>query len=66
MLEQHGGMLIESPKEYLKIRMRFLPGLCSVPFGANQNDVVLLRKLSQSKRASRRTIIKLANVHARA
>ena len=40
MLGQHGGMVIESPKEYLKIRMRFLPGLYSVPFGASQDDVV--------------------------
>ena len=41
MLEQHGGMLIESPKKYLKTKMRLLPGLCSVPFGVGQDDVVL-------------------------
>ena len=31
-----------------------------------KDDVVLLKKLSQSKGASRRTIIKLVNVHERA
>ena len=41
MLEQHGGMLIESLEEYLKIKMRLLPGLCTATFGAGQEDVVL-------------------------
>ena len=31
-----------------------------------KDDVVLLKKLSQSERASRHTIIKLVNVHVRA
>ena len=50
-----GATLNESLKEYLKIEIRLY-----------QVYVVFLKKLSQSKGASRCMIIKLVNVHVRA
>ena len=61
-----GEMLIESPKEYLKIEIRLYQVYVVFPLMRVKDDVVLLKELSQSKEASRCMIIKLANVHARA
>jgi len=60
-----GGMLIESPEGYLKIEMRLYQVYVVFPLVRVEDNVVLLKKLSQSERASRRTIIKLANIHER-
>ena len=53
-------MLIESPKEYLKIEIRLYQVYVVFPLMRVKDDVVLPKKLSQSERASRRTIVKLA------
>ena len=66
MLEQYGEMLNESPKEYLKTEIRLFQVYVGFPLMRVKDDVVLLKKLSQSKGASRHMIIKLVNVHERA
>jgi len=55
-------------KEYLhkKLEIRLYQVYVVFPLMRVRDNVVLLKKLSQSKGASRRTIIKLANIHARA
>ena len=60
-----GATLNESLKEYLKIEIRLYQVYMVFPLIRVVDDVVLLQKLSQSERASRHTIIKLANVHER-
>ena len=59
------GMLIKSPEGYLKIEIRLYQVYVVFPLVRVKDNVVLLKKLSQSKGASRHTIIKLANIHAR-
>ena len=61
-----GAMLNKSPKQYLKIEMGFYQVYVVFPLIRVKDDVVLLKKLSQSKGASRCMIIKLANIHAKA
>jgi len=60
-----GEMLIKSPKEYQKIEIRLYQVYVVFPLMRVKDDVALLKKLSQSERASRRTIIKLVNIHER-
>ena len=61
-----GEMLNKSPKEYLKIEIRLYQGYIVFPLMRVKDDVVFLKKISQSKGESRRMIIKLANIHVRA
>ena len=61
-----GATLNESLKRVSKNRDETLPSYVVFPLIRVKGDVVLLKKLSQSKGGSRCTIIKLANIHARA
>jgi len=61
-----GEMLNESLREYQKIETRLYQVYVVFPLMRVRDNVVLLQKLSQSKGASRHTIIKLVNIHARA
>jgi len=60
-----GGMLIESPEGYLRIEVRLYQFYVVFPLVRVKDEVVLLKKLSQSERASRCMIIKLVNIHER-
>ena len=60
------AMLDGSLKEDLKIEVRLYQVYVVFPLIRVVDDAVLLQKLSQSKGTSRCTIIKLANIHARA
>jgi hypothetical protein len=59
-------ILIESPKEYLKIEIRLYQLYIVFPSMRVKDNVVSLKELYQSKGTSRHMITKLANVHARA
>ena len=66
MLEQHGGNVERVLEQVSKIEIRFYQVYVVVSLIRVRDDLVLLQKLSQSKGASRHTIIKLVNIHVRA
>ena len=61
-----GATLDKSLKENLKIEIRLYQVYVGFPLIRVVDNMVLLQKLSQRKGASRCTIIKLENIHARA